>query len=252
MIMKRAGLMTGSLLSRRTRHSELALVKTFLLGKVIKIGYNTAYNFGSAVHEEFLVNKKSKRKLTAEEQKDLKGMMNSLRKHPIVKKLMVNLICEKRQHTELNKIKLGFTPDGLHRLLKWIIDLKTTSCQNITVFTKKCIEYGYFRQGVTYMIATKAKEFYIIGIQKSSPYKVYIVRLQDFKNELRYAEEELAFLLYIYSNYGIPNILIKRPRKHKTTDRNGKERKAGDGGNKSSARQNKRSPRSLRKGSKKT
>jgi hypothetical protein len=199
--LKRAGLTTGPS-RKKTRHSDLSVVKSFLLGKPPIGGYQAHNNFGLVVHEEFLLKKKSKRKLTEVERDNANGMLKALFAHPVVKKLMVDLICEKRRYATLNGVPIGYTPDGLHKRGKWIIDLKTTVCSNEFIFWKKAVEYGYVRQGITYCTATGVKEYYIIGIQKVYPFKVFIHRLKDYPEQVKYAEQELKFLLYFYKNYG--------------------------------------------------
>lgn len=133
-------------------------------------------------------------------------MLAALKKSVIATKLLEHCtVREKRRVIKLNGIRFGFTPDA--HGTKHIVDLKTTICANQAAFVESAIKYGYFRQGVTYMLATGIKQFYIIGVQKKYPYSVYIVWLQspEFKDIINYVTEELKFLLYFYQNYGSPN-----------------------------------------------
>src|SRR5690606_13071572 len=91
-------------------------------------------------------------------------------------------------------------------------DLKTTVCRTVAEFIAKAIEYGYFRQGKQYSMAVGTREYWIIGIRKNSPYKVFLVptHTKDFKEIMEYVERELEFLLYFFQNYGNPNYKWKK------------------------------------------
>lgn len=198
--LKRAGRLTGPS-CLETRHSALSVLKKVLLGGVPDTGYKAYNNFGSAVHSLFLVNKKGRWKLNPIEHRTREMMVKSLKSHPIVNRLLSQChTFEKRKKTKLNGVKLGFTPDGHGNVIG--IDLKTTACTDLKDFEIKAFEYGYFRQGRTYSIPLKLKEFWIIGIGKKPPFSVFIILTNNFKDWMHYAEKELEFLLYIYKNYG--------------------------------------------------
>lgn len=203
--LRRAGLTLGPSL-RCTRHSDLSTLKAFLIGGFVSFGYKAHNNFGSSVHATFLENKTSKHFLTPEERAHKQNMIATLRANPIVKQLLAAChTFEVRRGAKLNGVKLKYTPDGHGK--KIIIDLKTTRCSSARAFFESAIKYGYFRQGKTYMLCLGLKEYWIIGIQKERPYKVYLICITDPRNavELRYAELELEFLLYFYKHYGNPN-----------------------------------------------
>lgn len=112
-------------------------------------------------------------------------------------------IREKRKHAVLNKVRIGYTPDA--RGLKVCVDPKTTILSNKEDFVKAAFKYGYYRQGVAYCLALGLKEYWIIGIQKVFPHKVYLIPIFEDKLAISYCEQELEFLLYFYKNYGNPN-----------------------------------------------
>ena len=202
--LKRAGIITGPKVTRETRHSELSVIKAFLLGRVFFVSRATqkTFDFGSAVHETYLIGG-TKRKLDAKETPLFLGMLNSLNRHPIARKLFADTVREKRVKWIYEGVKFGGTPDA--RKPGIINDLKTTACTNGQDFLKKAFEYGYFRQGVTYMIAVPGvKEFFIVGISKTPPHPVFVVLIQRYPDLVRYAKEELKFLTYFYKNYGTP------------------------------------------------
>jgi len=207
--MKRAGAISGPLLSP-TRHSDMGTTKTWLIGQTVSFGYKSHNNFGSATHLRFLLRKRGKFKLTKDEEKKIEGMMKELDAHPVVRKLMS--LCptreKRRKKIRLNGVLVNLTPDA--NGLTIIIDLKTTACDSFDKFLASCIKYGYFRQGKTYSIALRAtglsiKEYWIIGIEKNLPHKVFLVHINEYKEWMTYVERELEFLLYFYNGYGKPN-----------------------------------------------
>lgn len=207
--LKRAGVISGPLPLKPTRHSDLSIYKSWLCGIAISFGYKAHNNFGRAVHELFLLGRPGKYKLTIEEVKHRKGMVQSLNSHPVVRKLMTLCpIREKRRPSILNGVKIKFTPDAHGR--KVMIDLKTTVCSSLNEFKKKAFEYGYFRQGRTYGTALHISEYWIIGIQKTPPYKVFLILLTEHKEDVHYVDRELQFLLYFYKYYGKPNFKRKK------------------------------------------
>lgn len=205
--LKRAGVISGPSFSP-TRHSDLSIYKNWLCGIPASFGYKAHNNFGSAVHESFLLKRLGKWKLTHEEKQHREGMIKSLDSHPVVRKVMSMCpIREKRRPAILNGVRIKFTPDAHGK--KVMADLKTTICGSLKEFLEKCFEYGYIRQGRTYGIALKINEYWIIGIQKVPPYKVFLVLLSEHKDFVKYCDQELAFLLYFYKYYGKPKFKRK-------------------------------------------
>lgn len=140
-----------------------------------------------------------------EEEGKMQGMLAALNAHPIVQSLLKQChTFEKRKHTKIGSVKISYTCDGSGKLI--IIDLKTSSTNSLSAFVDSAIKYGYFRQGLTYMKCENKKEYWIIGIQKTPPYQVYLVYLQakEHKETMEYMEAELSFLLYFYQRYGYP------------------------------------------------
>lgn len=207
-LFKRAGVISGPS-SKQTRHSDLSVIKTWLIGDTLSFGYKAHNNFGSATHHRWLLKKFGRYTLAPEELQNMKAMVAALEKHPIATKLLASCTCvEKRFSTKLDGVPIGFTPDAWDRAKKKLmLDLKTTVCRTLADFVQKAFEYGYFRQGRTYMVATGVKTYYLVGIQKAPPYNVYIVWLQspEFIDWMDYVNEELKFLLYFYQNYGSPS-----------------------------------------------
>lgn len=209
--LKGAGLLTGSS-SNDTGHTRMGWIKSQLLGNRIKIKKKERFHgFGTFVHEKFFVATNPNQmkggklqklmRLNIVEKRMADGMLKALSKDAVVLELMKGTICEKTEFAKLNGVLVKYTPDAVQPR-KIGIDLKTTACSELAEFIYKAFEYGYFRQGETYSRAAKLKEFYIIGITKSAPHQVFIVRIGEFKKYMAYAKQELDFLLYFYKNYG--------------------------------------------------
>lgn len=131
-------------------------------------------------------------------------MVVSLNRNLVVKKLMAHCqIRERRRHTVLNGVKVGYTPDAHGP--KICVDPKTTVLADLQSFAIAALGYGYYRQGVQYSLALGVKEYWIIGIQKFAPFKVFLIPIFEDKATIKYCEQELEFLLYFYKHYGNPN-----------------------------------------------
>lgn len=201
--LKRTGVTTGPLRSP-TRHSDLSTLKSFILGEKISFGFKAYNNFGSAFHNLKSFGKIGKYKLTEDERKRVVAMASILNHNRLVRRLEEGVDTrEKRRSATLSGVKIRFTPDADGKL---ILDWKTTTCADQESFERSAFKYGYFRQGETYSRALGLKEYWIIGIQKFPPYRVFPVPIFDkvFKSQMSYVAAELEFLLYFYSRYGKP------------------------------------------------
>lgn len=181
------------------------------MGVVLSFGYKAHNNFGRAAHERFLLRRPGRYKLTREEKKHLAAMMKALEGHAVVRKIMSCCpIREKRKRVVLNGVKVGYTPDAHGSVI--MADLKTTVCRTFKDFIQAAFEYGYFRQGKQYGMAVGTREYWIIGIRKNPPYKVFLIPTHDkeYKLAMNYVERELEFLLYFFQNYGNPNYKWKK------------------------------------------
>lgn len=205
--LKRAGLFTGPS-CKETRHSDLSVVKALLLGRstIHTKGRKTVNRFGRAAHYEWLIQKRCREKISADEREMLNAMLSALQRNKIAVWLRDGAICEVRKKCKINGVRLGYTPDAVkhHRKITGS-DLKTTACGSREDFIASCIKYGYFRQDVTYTKAYPLNDYWIVGIQKTKTNpKVYLVYTNDFPEERNYADQELDWLLYIHQHYGTP------------------------------------------------
>lgn len=205
MLLKGSGHCTGPI-SKNTSHSGMEVLKKFLLGLPQFQGGEKFLLFGAALHEVFLqgIRYKAYKLLSKEDRATVDAMVKKLNSNPIVVNLMRNSTREHRFSVKLNGVLTVCVLDAKQPELKRGFDLKTTDCNTQQQFEDTIRRYGYIRQGLTYVLAAKLKQFYFVGINKTAPYNIFIVDLNDkkFATDLLYAKEELKFLLYLYKNYG--------------------------------------------------
>jgi len=198
--LKRVGFITGSLHSN-TSHSRLEVIKKYLIGAKQFVGGEGFLSLGSAVHERYLEDKKAIA-LDGDEEKLASAMVKALQKHFIAQQLYKDSTREEKLYVELEGTLITFILDIHQKKKKVGADIKTTTCRTLEDFIKKAREYGYFRQGVTYSRAANLKAFYFIGVTKEINPKIFLLHIQMFPQDIKYAEQELKFLLYFFKNYG--------------------------------------------------
>ncbi len=143
--------------------------------------------FGTEFHSRWLENKIIKR-LSRDEERILKGMLEALRANPVACKLLKGSKVEQKFHQELFGVSvLGY----IDILNAWIADLKSTSITS----RKKFIESMNFLQAALYLLVTGKKDFYYIGVLKKAPYTVMIFNAADYPARLKAAKVELKQLL---------------------------------------------------------
>lgn len=206
--LKRAGVITGPS-SKLSRHSELSAILAWLVGHPLDFSapfMRRAMIVGSALHYRWLKKKLGKWELTAAERLKIVGMLEALADNTIAVWLIKDAIVEVRKFTKLNGVRIGYTADAAKMLQRIGSDLKSTTARTQKEFEVRAFDYGYFRQGETYSIPLKLKEFYIVGVCKEKPHEIFIIFLQDvkWKDHIRYAKKELQFLLYFRKHYGRP------------------------------------------------
>ena len=198
--LQRAGVTTGPLV-KNTSHSGLDVIKKLLLGEQLFRGGEEFLQFGSALHERWLEGN-FKREVLPKQVRVLVAAYNALQSDKFAMKLLTGSTREEKLYTKLNGVEISFILD-IHRKAERVgADLKTTGVRCLAEFVDKARQYGYFRQAVTYMKAANLKTFYFIAVTKTTAPKVFIFCVNDYPEELAYAERELEFLLYFYKHYG--------------------------------------------------
>lgn len=186
-------------------NSGLSLLKARLLGQADKPVDKSFFLVGSEVHKRALEpNKRHKRFIKADELK-IRGMVKALLDNTYFVSLLVGAIVEKKLKGLVMGVKMHGTLD-INRVhdLGLIADIKTTSGKTQADCIKSCILYGYFRQAIVYMTLADAKDFVFIFVTKSTPHKIFFVKVSDYPKEMEAAREELKFLLHFWSTYGMP------------------------------------------------
>jgi hypothetical protein len=184
----------------------MEVTKKELLGYPQYVGDEEFLRFGAALHEVFLQadRNRSYKMLDADSKAKVEAMVKRLNDNPIVTSLMTNSTREHKFSIRLNKVKTVVILDAKQPMLRRGFDLKTTNATSQRDFEEKIRTLGYVRQGLTYKLAAGLKYFYFVGINKTKPYPIFIADIdsKQFKDDYRYAENELKFLLYFYRFYG--------------------------------------------------
>lgn len=204
-------LTTMQLVARPTKratainNSGLSQLKARLLGHADKPIDKSFFLVGSEVHKRTLERKKRHKRFIKADELKIRGMVSALLGNSIVAALLVGAIVEKKLKGVVMGVKMHGTLD-INRVHDrgLIADIKTTSGKTQADCIKSCIMYGYFRQAIVYMTLAGAKDFMFIFITKSTPHKIFFVNVKDYPNEMEAAREELKFLLYFWSTYGMP------------------------------------------------
>jgi len=190
-------------------NSTLGTLKTWLTGGTLepqgkKKVDKPFQKFGREFHKRVLEPKKKRCKLSKPEEHMLRNMIASLCAHPVFKKLLLESKKEILKFGKIDGVPVRGTFDIDKPTVSTIADPKTTAAPNYMAFIGSAIKYGYPRQAWLYMRIGKAKYFYFFGIQKQPPWKVLIMDVSRFPQEMAYYEQEAKFLLYFYKTYGLP------------------------------------------------
>jgi hypothetical protein len=186
-------------------NSGLSLLKARLLGHADKPVDKSFFLVGSEVHKRTLEPKKRLKRFVKADELKIRGMVSSLLANVYVTSLLCGAIVEKKLKGVVMGVKMHGTLD-INRVhdLGLIADIKTTSGKTQADCIKSCIMYGYFRQAIVYMTLAGAKDFVFIFVTKAAPHKIFFVKVNDYPKEMEAAREELKFLLYFWSTYGMP------------------------------------------------
>ena len=200
--LKRAGVTTGPLSSKEnTSHSGCNATLRALWGLPPLPPFSAHNTYGNATHEQFLEGKKSY-KISKDEQRMVHAAIKALNRHPLVKRLMSGSTREQKLYKKIRGVLVAYILDINNKKQRCGADLKTTSCKTINQFIKSMVEYGYFRQAVLYIWAEGLKMFFFIAVTKTHTPQVFIVAVNNFKEEMKNAEFEVEFLLYFAKYYG--------------------------------------------------
>lgn len=203
--LKSRNLITGPITKGKvnTSHSAMEVIKKAWCGQEQFAGGEEFLHFGNALHERCLEDN-HKRQVPIHQVELLASMASIFKAHKIIAALMKGAVCEKKFMVTLNGVKVVVILDIRQIKKRLGADLKTTTAKSLADCIKKAIEYGYFRQGLTYIKAAKLNHFFFVFISKETAPQVFILDVAKFPAEMKYAEQELEWLLYMFKNYGKP------------------------------------------------
>jgi hypothetical protein len=163
----------------RYSNSDLTAFKKALIGDNRPLP-KAAFNFGSVVHGILLepenLTHKQWTSLSDDEQEKASRIYEAVQNYSYTEQLIKIAEREQVHFTEFEglpcKAKIDLKYDDL------IVDIKTTSSQNIAAFCEAIQRFDYHRQAAFYLDATDdGKEFVFIGLQKHAPFEIFHVEL---------------------------------------------------------------------------
>jgi hypothetical protein len=92
------------------------------------------------------------------------------------------------------KIKM----DKFIKILRSILDLKSTSAKTLKEFMESIVKFGYHRQGAFYLDGTDATKFILIGVSKTFPHKTFTVILPYDHELIEQGRKEYEELIDFY------------------------------------------------------
>jgi len=159
--------------------------------------------FGKALHERFLEDKyESYALLSEEEKKRIEAMLKKMNSNSVVKRLMVNSVCEDKKYGELFGVEMSYILDIYQPAPRIGSDIKTTTAKTFIDCKNRALAYGYPKQSFVYKQMENLREFYFIFVDKFPPHSIYIISSNEFKEQEKAAAKELEFLLWWYKTFG--------------------------------------------------
>lgn len=178
---------TGALLFGRAFHKAVLEPETFADEFVVAPICDRRTKEGKTTWERFVSEAENKDVLTAEEYEHILGMVESINRHPIARKLLRGEI-ETSYYwmDELTGIQCRCRPDARRTIggVPHIIDLKSTQDASTEHFSKDAIKFGYDLQTAMYKKGVDAfygaeHRFIFIPVEKTPPYTVNVMLVDD-------------------------------------------------------------------------
>lgn len=187
-------------------NSYLSFLERALNGSPQFFGNEGFLLFGHEFHKRELKPKEKIKRLTKEEEKQLKGMLESLHNYTPWMKFKKGAVLEKVHVApvfgQAFKVILDSEKNSRSK------DLKTTSCTTESSFIKAAFKYNYPSQAWCYSKARKLKQFDIVGICKHEPHPVFEFVANDYPYEMQRGEDRIKSLISTYRSlrklYGFP------------------------------------------------
>jgi len=185
-------------------NSGLSDIKRALLGQPGFWGGEQFLQVGTEIHKRAMEPKKPIKLFDSVTEPIIRGCTMSLQANKeftsMLKGADVEVLCKNTVHG----VYMHGTLDMRNKRKSKGGDIKTTSSRSYKEIIYSMVKYGYFRQARVYMLLEDLEHFEFYFVQKFAPYCVYVVNVNDYKMEMKYADNELKFLLKFYDQYGIP------------------------------------------------
>ena len=160
-----------------------------------------AFALGHVIHQQLLephLCDLEQYNLTPALLRDVKGMIKSLKRNPLMryalkhgqKEKVVIWIDEKTGAMCKGKLDL-FLP-------RKIVDIKTTGVWQVEseeAFLKSVFKYGYDRQAAMYMDGSDKPQFQFIAVKKTKPYTVFTITFHRQDPEIKAARKKYQFII---------------------------------------------------------
>lgn len=141
--------------------------------------------------------------LLTEQIRTVDAMADAVRRHPLASRLLTpgDGVAERSLfwRDEETGVMLRCRPDWLTS--RWCVDYKSTTCAENTAFAKSAYSYGYYIQAPFYLaglaaLGTPREAFMFIAQEKTPPYLVNVVQLDDEAMAAGAAQMRRAINLY--------------------------------------------------------
>lgn len=179
-------------------NSKLSRLLDQFLGNQPKPLPYEAFGVGSVVHQQLLEPEICPIEhyfLTPAKERDIKGMIKSLRRDRATSYALKNgetevvVIWNDKATKALCKGKLDI------RTATTAYDIKTTGAVDKEQFVKSCYKYGYDRQAAMYLDGSDKQYFKFIAVQKSAPYNVFHLTFHRNDPEIIEARKKYQFII---------------------------------------------------------
>lgn len=177
-------------------NSLLNEVKKLLINDMFQFPAGRFYQVGTEVHRAVLEpHIDPEDEFSEDEQEVIDGMVTSLLDDSLVQELLAKSTNEVVYIKQILGINMKAIIDILVADEGIGADLKTTSARTRNAFLKSIRKFNYLRQAAIYMEIGDLDTFYFIAVNKKPPFKVFIVDVMEFPEEMAEALKEAKILI---------------------------------------------------------
>lgn len=168
---------TKSMLIGTAFHDLFLLPETFASSWVVEPKVDLRTKAGKEIKEKFVAENQGKHYITSDDFETISAMEVSLKNHRFANSLFKETKRELSCLNTDNPWRFKCRADAICE--DYIVDIKTTSTQNIQEFKREIFKYRYHVQGACYLdhFNMSDKTFFIVAVQTSEPYDVVVYEL---------------------------------------------------------------------------